>query len=105
MTTAVAAPPVTAPHAPPSLEPAGPSRTYPPIAPSTSLHIATPNSKNSRLVSDNASPTSSDSSSQHQQRPEGKRSPNSYVVYTSLFLFIFFFPSPTSPLHLTVPSK
>lgn len=76
MTTAVAGPPVTAPHAPPSADLPGPSRTYAAIAPSTSSHVATPSKSSTRLLSDNASPTSSDSSS-HLQRPEGKRSPTS----------------------------
>ncbi|KAF2016698.1 hypothetical protein BU24DRAFT_462824 [Aaosphaeria arxii CBS 175.79] len=103
MTTAVAAPPVPAPHAPPSVDGVGSSRTYATIAPSTSSPRAavTPNSKStSRLaaappasapasasapsaIAENASPTSSsDSSAQHQQlqqRPDGKRSPLSYV--------------------------
>ncbi|KAF2003077.1 hypothetical protein P154DRAFT_532567 [Amniculicola lignicola CBS 123094] len=74
MTTAVAAPPVTAPHGPP-LDGVGSSRTYATIAPSTSSpHQVTPNSKSSKPVSDNASPTSSESGS-HQHRAEGKRSP------------------------------
>ncbi|KAF2268955.1 hypothetical protein CC78DRAFT_529582 [Lojkania enalia] len=74
MTTVVAAPGVTAPHAP-VVEGVGSSRTYPAIAPSTSSpHLVTPNSKSSKPASDNASPTSSDSSS-HQLRAEGKRSP------------------------------
>ncbi|PSN68129.1 hypothetical protein BS50DRAFT_492137 [Corynespora cassiicola Philippines] len=86
MTTAVAAPPVPAPHAPPQLDGVGvaSSRTYAAIAPSTqSPHIVTPNSKNSRLVSDNASPTSSSDGSAHQLRAEGKRSPLSYSTKSS----------------------
>ncbi|KAF2196708.1 hypothetical protein GQ43DRAFT_444876 [Delitschia confertaspora ATCC 74209] len=74
MTTAVAAPPVTAPHVPTPVDQVGSLRTYAAIAPSTS-HTATP-TRASKPVSDNASPTSSDSSS-HLQRGEGKRSPNS----------------------------
>ena len=81
MTTAVAQPPVAAPHAP-VLEP-GPARVYAPIAPSTnSPHTVTPTSKSSHRVADsNASPTSSsDGSSAAPQRAEGKRSPLSYVL-------------------------
>ncbi|KAF2655704.1 hypothetical protein K491DRAFT_768166 [Lophiostoma macrostomum CBS 122681] len=101
MTTAVAAPPVTAPHAPLTADGVGSSRTYATIAPSTSSpHVVTPNSKVSKLLPDNASPTSSSDGSAHhhhqqqqQQRPEGKRSPLSYVCVhvvptSSLFFFL-----------------
>jgi hypothetical protein len=75
MTTAVAPPPVPAPHAPVPVDPVAASRTYAAIAPSTSSpHIVTPNS-HSRLANDNASPTSSSDGSVAQQRAEGKRSP------------------------------
>ncbi|KAF2744471.1 hypothetical protein M011DRAFT_166058 [Sporormia fimetaria CBS 119925] len=72
MTTAVASPPVTAPHAPPP-DVAG-ARTYAAIAPSTSSpHAVTP-SKSSKLPAEHASPSSSDGSAP-QQRADGKRSP------------------------------
>ncbi|KAL5370970.1 hypothetical protein PMIN06_012932 [Paraphaeosphaeria minitans] len=75
MTSAVAAPPVSAPHAP-VLEP-GPSRVYAAIAPNAaSPHNVTPTSHLSHRAADNASPTSSsDGSSAAPQRVEGKRSP------------------------------
>ncbi|KAF2280387.1 uncharacterized protein EI97DRAFT_478332 [Westerdykella ornata] len=73
MTTAVASPPVTAPHAPPA-EGVGSARTYAPIAPLTSPpHAVTP-SKSSKLVADNASPTSSTDGTSAQQRADGKPS-------------------------------
>ncbi|CAO2648637.1 Nn.00g079040.m01.CDS01 [Neocucurbitaria sp. VM-36] len=76
MTTVVANPPVPAQHAaPPSADGVGSSRTYAPIAPSTSSpHAVTPNSRASKVPVDNASPTSS-SSDAAQHRAEGKRSP------------------------------
>ncbi|KAF2865591.1 hypothetical protein BDV95DRAFT_632228 [Massariosphaeria phaeospora] len=75
MTTAVAVTPVQPPHMPDSI---GSSRVYPTLAPSTSMaspHLVTPNSKSSKLVADNASPTSSSDGSAHHQRAEGKHSP------------------------------
>lgn len=75
MTTVVANPPVPAQHAAalPSADGVGSSRTYAPIAPSTSSpHAVTPS--RSKLPVDNASPTSS-SSDAPQHRADGKRSP------------------------------
>ncbi|KAF2145943.1 uncharacterized protein K452DRAFT_304950 [Aplosporella prunicola CBS 121167] len=74
MTTAVAAPPVTAPLAPPSIEqPTAHSSRYAPIAPSNG---ATPSAKSSRSSPNHGSPTSSNGSA-HRQMPESKRSPTS----------------------------
>ncbi|KAI8943395.1 hypothetical protein NX059_001407 [Plenodomus lindquistii] len=75
MSTVVANPPVPAQHAaPPSADGVGSSRTYAPIAPSTSSpHAVTPTSRASKLPFDNASPTSSSDGTQF--RAEGKRSP------------------------------
>ncbi|KAF1831999.1 hypothetical protein BDW02DRAFT_600328 [Decorospora gaudefroyi] len=76
MTTVVANPPAPAQHAAPAPpDGVGSSRTYAPIAPSTSSpHAVTPNSRASKLpLQDNASPTSSSPGAQH--RAEGKRSP------------------------------
>ncbi|KAF2711107.1 hypothetical protein K504DRAFT_532803 [Pleomassaria siparia CBS 279.74] len=80
MSTAIATPPVAAAHAP-VMDGVGSSRTYATIAPSTSSpHVVTPNSKNSKLVNENASPTSSSDGTSHQLRAEGKRSPLSQDV-------------------------
>lgn len=97
MSTAVAQPPVPAPHAP-VLEP-GPSRVYAATAPNAAAHnTVTPTSNLSHRAADNASPTSSsDGSSAAAQRVEGKRSPLSYVV-DLLVAFLFFFP-PALLLH------
>lgn len=96
MTTAVAAPPVPAPHAPAPADAVGSSRTYAAIAPSTSSPlIVTPNSKSSQRVSDNASPASSSDSSAPNQRAEGKRSPLSYVFSPYLLSLFFFLVPPT----------
>lgn len=70
MTTAVAAPPVTAPLAPPPVDTNNISRTYAAIAPSN----GTPNSRASKSGSNHGSPSSDSPSQRH---PDGKRSPNS----------------------------
>ncbi|KAK0637831.1 hypothetical protein DIS24_g10433 [Lasiodiplodia hormozganensis] len=71
MTTAVAAPPVTAPHAPSPSEQGPTSSRYAPIAPSNGN---TPSGKSARSSSNHGSPVSTHSDGSHR---EGKRSPNS----------------------------
>lgn len=73
MTTAVAAPPVTAPHAPSPSDQGAASSRYAPIAPSNGN---TPSGKSARSSSNHGSPVSTHSEGSHR---EGKRSPNSYV--------------------------
>ncbi|EUC36310.1 hypothetical protein COCCADRAFT_88660 [Bipolaris zeicola 26-R-13] len=81
MTTVVANPPAPAQHAAPApVDGVGSSRTYAPIAPSTSSpHQLTPTSRTNKLPPhDNASPTSSSPGAQH--RAEAKRSPLSDIM-------------------------
>ncbi|EKG19673.1 hypothetical protein MPH_03054 [Macrophomina phaseolina MS6] len=72
MTTAVAAPPLTAPHAPSPSEQAVSSSRYAPIAPSSGN---TPSGKSARSSSNHGSPVSTHSEGSHR---ETKRSPNSH---------------------------
>ncbi|KAL0259227.1 hypothetical protein SLS55_006732 [Diplodia seriata] len=71
MTTAVAAPPVTAPHAPSPSDQGATSSRYAPIAPSNGN---TPSGKSARSSSNHGSPVSTHSDASHR---ETKRSPNS----------------------------